>query len=82
MLVLFRMIRNREELESERVEIDLTGPDGNALVLLGIATRWAYVLGYEQEEIKELLDEMKSGDYENLITVFDREFGHFCDLYR
>lgn len=29
-----------------------------------------------------LIEEMMSGDYENLIKVFDREFGDFVTLYR
>jgi hypothetical protein len=31
---------------------------------------------------EKILAEMKSGDYENLIEVFDRHFGHFVILER
>jgi hypothetical protein len=34
------MIKNKNE-KSGPIEIDLTGPDGNAFVLLGIASRLA-----------------------------------------
>jgi|TARA_B110001454_G_C12548099_1_gene362351 hypothetical protein len=64
---------------SRGIEIDLTGPDGNAFVLMGYATRLARELDMDAEPI---LNEMKSGDYENLISVFDREFGSVVTLYR
>lgn len=63
----------------ERAEIDLTGPDGNAYVLLGIARRWANQLDLDGDAI---IKEMQSGSYENLVEVFDRHFGHFCTLWR
>ena len=72
-------IKNRDELENKRPEIDLTGPDGNAFVLLGIAQRYAKQLGKDAEAIR---NEMTSGDYENLVNVFEREFGDYVDLYR
>ena len=59
--------------------IDLTGPDGNAFYLLGVAADWAKQLG---KDVDVILDEMKSGDYENLVTVFDREFGDLVTLLR
>ena len=64
------------------VEIDLTGPEGNAFVLIGKAMSFAKQLGYSVEKIEELKSEMTGSDYENLLEVFDREFGHFVTLYR
>lgn len=60
-------------------EIDLNGPQGNAFCLLGIASDWAKQLG---KDGKAITNEMMSGDYENLISVFDKEFGSICDLVR
>ena len=34
-------IRSIEELEKEKIQIDLTGPNGNAYVLLGLAEKLA-----------------------------------------
>ena len=56
-----------------------TGPDGNAFVLIGKAMRFASQLGLDQESIKQ---EMMSGDYENLLEVFDKNFGSFVILER
>jgi hypothetical protein len=71
------MIKKKDE--GGRIEIDLTGPDGNAFVLIGLAKRYARKLEKNWEVIGK---EMMSGDYENLIKVFDREFGTFVTLLR
>jgi len=57
--------------------IDLTGPDGNAFVLLGIAKSLSKHLDLDTSTVTS---EMMSGDYENLITVFDSYFGDYVDL--
>ena len=59
--------------------IDLTGPNGNAFVLLGIAKGLCRDLGLNYHDINE---ELTSDDYENLITVFDNYFGDYIDLER
>ncbi len=75
------MIKKKTD-RKDNIEIDLTGPDGNAFVLLGYAKRFAKQLGYSNEDQKQLLDLMMSGDYENLVGVFDDHFGSFVTLYR
>jgi hypothetical protein len=67
---------------SGKIEIDLTGPDGNAFVLLATAESLGRKLGYDKRRIELILDEMRLFDYECLIQTFDREFGHIVDLYR
>ena len=69
----------REKIEKKEIIIDLTGPDGNAFALMGSAKRLAEWLGLDSDKI---LSEMKSGDYENLIKVFDKYFGDFVILER
>ena len=64
------------------IEIDLTGPQGNAFFLLGAASNLGRQLGLDSDEIGVILRNMRSGDYENLINVFDANFGHFVTLYR
>lgn len=71
------MIKTKEE--TSLIEIDLTGPQGNAFYLLGTANILAKKLGLDSDTI---LNEMKSSDYENLINVFDKYFGSFVTLYR
>ena len=61
------------------IEIDLTGPQGNAFFLLGTARNLAKQLELDG---KKIMEEMMSGDYENLLQVFDKNFGSIVTLYR
>jgi hypothetical protein len=70
------MIRDR--ISSTPV-IDLTGPQGNAFFLLSQAGQYARDLGLDSDQV---ITEMKSGDYENLVQVFDRYFGEYVILER
>ena len=69
----------RKKIEQEFDVIDLTGPDGNAFVLLGKAKSYARRLGLDGSEIQA---EMMEGDYEHLLEVFDKYFGAFVILER
>jgi hypothetical protein len=71
------MIRTKKP--KPEIIIDLTGPDGNAFTLMGMAVNFANQLGKDGKAIRE---EMMAGDYEHLLSVFDREFGHFVILER
>jgi hypothetical protein len=72
------MIREKQK-QSGPFIIDLTGPDGNAFALMGYAKRFARQLDLDGESI---INEMMSGDYENLLQVFDKNFGDFVILER
>lgn len=61
------------------IEIDLTGPDGNAFVLIGKAANLAKQLKLDSKAIQT---EMMNGDYEHLVNTFDKHFGHLVTLYR
>ena len=75
------MIKDRREIKHKPIEIDLNGPQGNAFVLLGLATRLGkQIYGYEQAEF--ILEEMKLSTYEMLILTFDKYFGELVTLYR
>ena len=63
----------------KEIVIDLTGPDGNAFALMGYAKRFAGQLNMNS---KDIINEMMSGDYENLVQVFDKYFGDFVVLER
>ncbi len=74
------MIKNK--IQQSKVEIDLTGPQGNAFFLIGTAKRFSSQLGQTKEEYKEIEADMTSADYEHLISVFEKHFGDFVVLYR
>jgi hypothetical protein len=71
------MIKSKKQ--SLGIEIDLTGPDGNAFMLIGRAGNLAKQLGLDSKAIQA---EMMKGDYEHLVNTFDKHFGHFVTLYR
>ena len=90
------MIRDKSEKHSGPIEIDLTGPQGNAYYILGVAADFCkqinrerkktdYVVGADSEveyNIAEIQADMTSGDYEHLLEVFEKYFGEFVILYR
>jgi len=64
----------------EKNIINLDGPDGNANVLLGIASRLCSEVGYASDEKEIMLKRMMSGDYKNLVKTFDEYFGGYVML--
>jgi len=73
------MIRERKERRGQLVVIDLSGPDGNAYSLMAYATKFAQQLNLDGNAI---VTEMMTGDYENLLQVFDKHFGSYVILER
>jgi hypothetical protein len=65
--------------KEKKLEIDLTGPDGNAFVLLSIAKNLAKQLGLDGEMITK---EMMLGDYEDLLQTMEDYFGEVIIMYR
>ena len=51
--------------------IDLSGSDGNAFALMGYASDLARQLNVDKDPI---IEDMMSGDYEHLLSVFERHF--------
>jgi len=74
-------IKKLSEKPVGKIEIDLTGPDGNAHALMGIADRINNLLG-KPYDIEEVFTEMKSSDYDNLVDVMDKYFGDYIIMYR
>ena len=73
------MIVEKASQPTRPIEIDLTGPDGNAYVLMAYASTYAKQLGLDSREI---IEDMRSSDYEHLLEVFDSHFGSFVTLLR
>ena len=64
-------------------EIDLTGPQGNCFCLMGVFEDYVKRhLDWTNEETEAALTEMQSGDYDNLLAVFDKHLGDYFTLYR
>ena len=65
----------RETTPKTNTVIDLDGPMGNAFALLGVAKSEAMGLGIDRDDIDAILDDMKSGDYNNLLKTMDEHLG-------
>ena len=77
------MIKSKEKVYANRgVELDLTGPDGNAYALMAYVIEFGKQLGWTKEKVEGILEDMKSSDYEHLVQVFDSHFGFFVTLLR
>ena len=72
------MIRKKQE-RTELIIIDLTGPEGNAFVLLGYAKQWAKQLGLDWDKIRA---EATASDYEWLLHILDAYFGDYVIFER
>ena len=72
-------IKYKKDMPRRKREIDISGPQGNAFALIGIARDLAKQLG---KDIEAITEDMQSDDYEHLLQVFDREFGSVVDLIR
>ena len=61
----------------DRIFIDIDGPNGNAFYLLGVAKNLCKQIGKNPDKI---IARMQSGDYINLLKVFDKYFGPVVTL--
>jgi len=73
------MIKDKEEMSLDVNWMDLTGPDGNAFVILGNAMRWASQLGLDWDAIHK---DATSDDYDHLVDVMEDHFGEYVTFYR
>jgi hypothetical protein len=76
------MIKAKKDRPGTPIEIDLTGPNGNAFYLLGLAENLGKQLGYDKLKRERISMEMTLADYECLLQTFDREFGLLVTLWR
>jgi hypothetical protein len=72
------MIKSIKEKEN-KLEIDLTGPDGNVFYLIGQGRKFCKQVGMD---VGEFTTKMMSGDYENAVATFEEYFGDYVTLYR
>jgi hypothetical protein len=63
--------------QPQQLVLDLSGPDGNAFVILGHARTLARSHGLDPSPI---IEDMMSSDYTHLVRTFDKHFGHCVTL--
>ena len=62
------------------ITIDLNCPQGNAFYLIGLGKKIGRQLNRPWEQVNNAVNEMMSGDYQNLLDVFAREYGDFVEF--
>ncbi len=74
----------REKQKSDKIIVDLTGQDGNAFCLIGLANDLCKQLNRAglNYNFDTIYEDMTRTDYENLVRVFDNNFGHLVVLER
>jgi len=72
----------KEKPVKSKVEIDLSGTDGNKFELMGCARRWDKQLGYTPKETTEFINQLMYGDYNNLVNLMEERFGSFVTFYK
>ena len=70
----------KKKSNNQKMVIDLDGSQGNAFVLLATAQQILQNSRMDKDTTKVVLDEMKAGDYVNLIKTFDKYFGTIVTL--
>ena len=59
--------------------IDLSGPNGNAFALMGYAGDLLRQMG-RRHELSAIRTQMMSGDYNNLLRIFEENFSDYVEL--
>ena len=80
------MITSIKKKKEKRIEIDLTGPDGNVFNLMSIATDLAKTFNKRRENeyfnVSEIQADMMSSDYNHAVNVVEKHFGEYVIMYR
>lgn len=59
---------------TEKPKLKLTGVNGNAFVILGLAKRTAKRAGWTSEKIEEYMSQAMSGNYDHLLQTTMKYF--------
>lgn len=70
-----------EPMSRGKLQINLSKPEGNANYLLSIASNIGKQLQMEPHVIDAIIEDMKSLDYQHLVSVLDKNFGDYIDIY-
>ena len=77
----------RKTKPREEFIVDLDGPQGNAFNLMGLVNAITLKYGIPfvdtgdgNKTPDDIIEEMKSGDYKNLVKTFDKYFGSIVVL--
>ena len=61
--------KDMQNTKTKKVKMQLVGLDGNAFVIMGTWRSNALRQGWSQEEVRAVIDEAQSGDYDHLLAT-------------
>lgn len=73
-------IHSRSKMPT-KVQIDLSGPDGNTLALVAIAHNIGRQLGKDKDELDAIRKDMLSSNYDHVVATLEKHYGDFIDIY-
>lgn len=76
------MIKCRSEMPVRKIEIDLSGEQGNAFYLINLVDSLGRQIGIDRKIREDIKKTMMLGSYDNLLKTFDIWFGNIVTLYR
>lgn len=69
-----KMTAKTKTAETPKPRLKLTGQDGNAFMLLGVASKAARKAGWTAERTSAVLAEARGGDYDHLLATLMEHF--------
>ena len=76
------MIKCRSEMPVRKIEIDLSGEQGNAFYLINLVDSLGRQIGIDRKIREDIKKTMMLGSYDDLLKTFDIWFGNIVTLYR
>jgi hypothetical protein len=74
------IVKKQGKKSTGKIVIDLDGPQGNAIALLGLAQNFCRQMKFSKEQTSKITGQMQSSDYANLVRTFDRYFGSLVKI--
>jgi tRNA U54 and U55 pseudouridine synthase Pus10 len=76
------MVQGKIARQKRKLELNLNTSEGTYFHLIAVIKKISEEIGLSKEREKEIIAEMISGDYEQMIQVIEREFGRYLLLFR
>lgn len=76
------MTLHSRQPQNKKIQINLSNPEGNAFALMKLADSLGRKLGLESSDIESIIKDMKSSDFDHLVSVLDKHFGDYVDIYK
>ena len=70
----WRQIKMEKQAQPKKPKLRLAGTNGNAFAILAMAKRAAVKAGWNQAQIKELMDVAMASDYDGLLVAICERF--------